>query len=149
MQAALAQTTNEVFISLVEINHEDLAQPIYLCDDSQDTISNGNTYTSFPFTFTLPNDESDQEPQVKLVLPNVDRRLIEMIRSITGGPTVKLSVVLASAPNDLALGPVMLKAVGAPYTAETIQLSLSFDSYSGEPLPHLTQSPQYFPSMFK
>lgn len=149
MQAALAQTTNEVFISLIEINHEDLQQPIYMCDDSQDTVSNGNTYISFPFTFTLPNDESEQEPQVKLVLPNVDRRMIEMIRSISGGPTVKMSVVTASDPDDLAFGPVLLKATSAPYTAETIQLSLNFDAYSGEPLPHLTQSPQYFPSMFK
>jgi hypothetical protein len=41
---------------LLEISHPQLAVPIRICNDTQDIVSNGNTFTAMGFRVSLPDD---------------------------------------------------------------------------------------------
>lgn len=147
MRSALAQETNEVWVALLKITHPSISN-IYLCDNTEAVTSNGQAYAAFPFSFTIPTDEQDQEPTVKLTISNVDRTLVDDIRAIQGGPVLWLSLVMRRTPNVVEYGPVRLKATAVTYTAEALQMTLGIDRLTGEPIPFLTFSPEYFPGLF-
>ena len=52
--AVFAAQTGEAFLVLLELNHADLATPIRVTSDAVATVSNGDTYTPFPFFISLP-----------------------------------------------------------------------------------------------
>jgi hypothetical protein len=153
MASALAQTSNQVWATLIEVSHPTWAQPFYFCDDRVDITStlpgSSKVFKQFPFSFTRPADDPEQEPQVTLVLPNIDRRIIGELRAVSSGPVIRLWVVLTGTPNVAEYGPIRLKFLSATYTAEALQLSLGVDSLSGEPIPMLTFTPEYFPALFR
>lgn len=158
MRSALAQTSSEVWVTLIEITHPSIVTPIRLCDNTVDTLSRVNastgdtaqyTFTAYPFTITLPTDEAERDPRVTLIVPNINRLLIADIRAIQGGPLLRLWTVLASTPDIYEFGPARLKAMSAEYDAQSVQLTLGIDSFLGEPLPWATFSPEYFPAMFR
>ena len=88
--------TEEVFLVLLELDHDDFNNPLRLVNNDVDIISNGNLFTAFPFEITLPNDEENIIPQAKLKIDNTDRQIVQAIRSIGSDPIdVLLQVVLA------------------------------------------------------
>jgi Domain of unknown function (DUF1833) len=153
LKSALAQNTDEVWVCLLEINHASLSEPIFLCNDNVNTSStvatgSAKTFIAFPFEATLPAEEAEQEPRVRLTVSNVDLRLVTLIRSITGGPTVRLWLVLAGSPNVAEYGPVKLRANSVTINADVVQMDLGVDAYTGEPIPWASFTPEYFPGLF-
>jgi len=69
--ACNAQQTDEAFIMLVTIDHDDLAEPIRLNDSGENQVSNGETYLASPIQVTLAEDSADRLPQVKIVMDNI------------------------------------------------------------------------------
>ena len=87
--------TEEVFLVLLELSHALIVPPLRLVNNDVDITSNGNLFTAFPFEITLPNDEENIIPQAKLKIDNVDRQIVDVIRSIGTDPVdVLLQVVL-------------------------------------------------------
>ena len=150
MTSALKQETDEVWVATMRITHPSISPDIFLCDNTKPVTVNGQLYQPFPFAFTMPPDEPEQEPTVNLTVSNVDRRLITDIRSIEGGPVLWMSLVLHSdSPvTNVEYGPVRLKATAVTYTADTITMTLGIDKLTGEPIPYLTFSPEFYPGLF-
>jgi hypothetical protein len=147
-QAVNSQQTAEVFIMLIEISHTDMASTLRVSSDAVDTISNGNTYTNYPFELNLPNETADELPTTTLRIDNVDRVLINAFRSISTPPTVNIKVVLASDPDTVEVDFSGFDMVNTTYDALTITGNLQFKSYMMEPFPGERFNPNEFPALF-
>jgi hypothetical protein len=149
MRSALAQNTGEVWVTLLKVEHADLPAPLYFCDNNEAVVSGGNSHQPAGFVLTLPSDESEREPTSSLAMQNVDRALIDEVRSISSGPTFEAALALASSPNTIEYGPARLKAKTASYNASTLTFTLGFDAFEVEPLPWVKFTPEFFPGLFK
>ena len=150
-QAAVnAQETSEVFLVLLEIYHADIGPPttLYFVNNYEDVVSNGNTYTGFPFGINLPADIDDRLPEVQLSIDNIDRSIISEIRGLSGPPTITLKVILASTPNTIEAGPFDLTLRRVDYDAYTITGTLEVEDILNEPYPGDAFTPQNFPGLF-
>jgi len=147
-QAVFAQETNQIFLILLVIDHTDLASPIRVVNRYSNIESNGETYIGYPFEIDLPEDTSDNIPEVNLTIDNIDRQIVDAIRTCSGPPTATLSIILASAPNTVEYGPIDMTIRSTQYNAMTVTATISPDSVLNEPYPGDLYSPQNFPGLF-
>lgn len=140
--------TAEVFLHLLEIDHADLVTPIRLVDNTEDIVSNGDTYTAFPFSVSLPPDQEGELPRVQLVVDNVTQLLIAEVRSIATAFTVSLSVVMASDPDTVEAGPWAFEAKSVEYDVQRLTFTLAYESLLQEPFPYPIYSPVDYPGLF-
>ncbi len=142
------QETSECFILLVTIDHADLAAPIRASSDGVDTVSRGNTFVSFPFELTLPSSSDEEPPQAKLVIDNVDRQIVQAIRSISSPPSVLMEIVLASDVDTVEIDCPDFELINVDYDSLTVQGVLTQERFLSEPYPHLKMTPANFPGLF-
>ena len=147
-EAVASQETGEVFLLLLTINHNTLSEPIRLVSDTKDVVSRGNTYIAYPMGIILPDDTDSGGPQVSIVIDNVDRSIIQTVRTLTTPPSVSIEVVLASTPDvvEAAFYNFIFRNITA--NALTVSGTLSIDNFSGEPFPGDTLTPGKFPGLF-
>lgn len=82
-----------VLICFMEITHESLPEPIRVCSDVVDYVYEGNTFIGFPFEFEILND-TDNLPQGKINIQNVDRRIGESILPLRSSVQVRLILMM-------------------------------------------------------
>ena len=135
IESAQALTTSEVWLLLLEIDHADLAAPFYLVNNTESILHDGNTYLAYPFSVILAEDTGDKLPTVKLTIDNVDRALVDTIRSISDSPSVNIKLVLASQPSiiELEISELVLREV--EYDAFTITGTLFADDILNSRFP--------------
>jgi len=145
----MAQSTNEALITLLRIYDPDAspAWDIYLCDDESDITSNGQVYTAFQFSATMPSD-TGSDPRTNITLSAVDQTIIDDLRSVNEPPMVDLSMILLSTPDTVEIGPLSMRVTSFTATERTITLVARFDSWKLEGFPWVRFSPQYFPGLF-
>jgi len=149
LASILAESTSEVWLIALKIDHVDLASPIYLVHNNQDLTLGGQAHTAYPFSVSLPSDDVDAPPTAKLIVDNISRTLIDEIRSVTGeSPTFELSVYLASDTATPQIGPVTLDSRSADYDTETISINLKVEDLGVEPYPYKSFTPEKFPGLF-
>lgn len=100
IESSQAQATDETWLTLLEIVHPKLTPSIRVANNTEDVVSRGETFVAFPFEVVLQTDDGEHLPQISLTIGNVDRTLVEAIRSIEDPPSVNLSVILASRPDN-------------------------------------------------
>jgi len=149
IQASLAQQTDEVFLVLLEVDHPSLGTPLRFVNDSQDIVSELNTYTAFPFEVKLPDDQEGREPRAEVRIDNVSRELIDEIRSIQDPFTITFRVVLASSPSTIEWGPLEFLSQGVVYDANQITFAVVYSVFAEEPFPYQVFDTINFPGMFK
>lgn len=163
--AMYQQQTDEVLLALIVIAHDDLASPIRVCSNVEDitqggivyddegvvttdagtvTDGSGDTYTAFPFEVELP----DPEGLAILSICNVDRQIVEAIRTIDSPPTVTLSLVLADSPDVVEAGPFEFELTDVTYDALIVSGTLSFDHFLDEIWPGDRFTPGQFAGLF-
>lgn len=131
LQAVLAQSTEQVFLECLTITHADLTTPLRFVNDLQDLARTAGTYTAFPFQVTGMRQSSDQLPQMRITIDNVDQRVVLALRSLSGSRTdisVAYDVVLAGAPNVVEYGPVDFRVDNVGISPAAVSLDLSFHS---------------------
>ena len=147
--AIYAQQTNQVFHILLEIAHADMASTLRFVNNTANVTSNGDVYTAYPFLIDFPPaDDPDQLPTVRLFIDNIDRSIVEQLRSISSAPTIDVSVVLASSPNTVECGPLQFTLRSIDYDAQVITAELGFENILNEPFPAGTFTPTDFPGLF-
>jgi len=153
-----AQEAGEVPVFLIRITHPVLAAPELLSTDPTErlsvtpliygTRSRGEEYRFLPMTLPLPDEKDDATPMVRLVLDNVGRELVNLLRSSTIPALFRIELVLASAPDDIEVELPLLEMVAADYDDGQITLTLTLNGLTTEPFPYLTFSPATFPGLF-
>lgn len=101
ISALFASETDEVFLVLITITHDDLVETIRVTSDAVDTVSNGNTFYAYPFDIQLPSDEENSPPRASLVIDNVSREIADSLRSISTPASFKMEVIRAADPDTI------------------------------------------------
>lgn len=157
-RALFAQEAGEVPVFLLTITHTTLADPILLSTDPSSrittdplvygTVSRGQTFLYAGVGLQLPDEQDATAPAAKLVVENVTRDLIPLVRSIQTPAQVKIEAVLASAPDTVEITFPSLDLTNLQYDMATLQFDLTMDALTTEPYPSGTFGPANFPGLF-
>lgn len=128
-KAIFSSQTSEVFLTLLEIDHDTLTTPFRFVANNENIVSNGNTYYRSAFEYELPEDSSGTVAGMSITICNVDRQIIETIRTVTGTPTIAVSIVLASDPDTIEYGPLSFYLETSTYSALTISATLTSNAH--------------------
>lgn len=146
--ALFAQETAEVFLVLLTVEHQDLAEPIRVVNNTEDITSRGHLFVGWPFEVTLPDSDPQQVSRATLRIDNVDRQITAAIRGLTSSPTLTFEVIMASTPDvvEVSFGNMQLESV--QYDALEISGELTYENVLIEPYPGDSFTPQNFPGLF-
>lgn len=154
----------EVEVALFSITHPSIDGAIRLSTDpttrlSDDPLQYGTISTwdggsaEDPFLFILaaagfPSDVEDAPSSTTLIVDNVDRRIADMLRALSGRATLHMAVVLASDPNVLEVEFRNMKIVSSDGNAQSITLQVSREPIEGESVPKDRFTKARFPGLF-
>jgi len=147
--AALEQNTDEVFLWLLTIEHQESSTTFRLVNNLDDIVSRGNTYMAFPFQFVLPEDDGETLPTIQISIDNVSLELIEIIRTYGTGITITAEIIMASMPNAVEYSIDDLSLVDATYNSQSITLTAQIQDLLNQRFPADDYLPRTFPGMFK
>lgn len=143
-----AQETDEAFLVLLTIDHDDFSVPIRVCSDAVDVTSRSNSYVSFPFDLVLPDDTDNQSPRARLTIDNVDRQVVQAIRQIDTAPSVLIEIIRAADPDTVEASFPDFIMTDISYDALTVSGELTLEDFTAEPFPAGVFSPAEFPALF-
>jgi hypothetical protein len=157
--AGNAEQTNEVWVFLITVEHEALEDgperfssnaTERLSDDPlrYGTTSRGNVYEFLPLSMVLPDDSEGVPPALKLVLDNVLRQAVPLLRSITTPAAVTVEMVLASDPDTVEVSYPAFDLVNSDYDAQGVSIDLTVNALANEPYPAGTFTPGGFGGLF-
>ncbi len=148
LTAINSQETDEIFLTLLTISHGDLSTPYYFVNNTVDIVSRGNTFIAYPFDLPLPDSIGESIPNVSLKIDNVDRRIVDTLRSFLSPPSLKIEVVLASSPDIVELGPLDMIILKADYDVMLIEAMIVYDNNMMDLFPSDRYIPSLFPGLF-
>ena len=136
------------FLILATITHDDIST-IRLAQNTEDVVSRGNTFTAFPFEVLLPEQRADRLARATLEFCNIDRLLVPLLRSVHTPPSIRIEIVLASAPDVVEYGPYDYSVLGSNYDAQTARLECAHEDILNEPFPRDRFTPNTAPGVFR
>lgn len=143
-----AETTDELWLLLLTIEAEGLSEPIRVVNDREDLFSRGQRFLAYPFEIDLPGDDGETVARVTLRIDNVDRRIVEPIRTATGLPAVTLEVVRRAEPDAVEAGPFVMAIVEARADALTVEAECVFEDVLSAAFPAGQYTPADYPGLF-
>lgn len=93
----------EIIVVLIEIQHDDLSEPVRLCNQMADFTSNGNVYKARKIACSMPNEFSDETPTFTLTVDSPDHYLSLLCFPLDTQKTftIALSLVIKSDPDAI------------------------------------------------
>lgn len=101
LEQQISDHADDPLLYLLTIAHDDLPEPMRFVRNHVDIVSRGMTFTAFPFDFVRPGDGENGPSRARLAIDNVDRRIVEAVRSLATPPVLVIEVILASAPDTV------------------------------------------------
>lgn len=147
IEALYAQETDVILRQLLTITHPTLTVPIRVHDGLEEVTSRGNVYTPFPFEIHIPPTDRDELPQVRLRFDNVERTLVNTLRSVGDPPLVTLEIVTSEDPDTVEAGPWRFTWRSEEYTAEVVEGRLAFEDVLNDPFPFARFIPATHPAL--
>jgi len=141
------QTSSNPFLTLITLSHASFAT-LRIVNNSENIISRGDTFLSFPVKITLPTDDGTSEREVQLEMDNAGLDLITEIRSVTTPIDVKLEMILASTPDTVEIAIEELKIRNITYNARSIRGNLYFVDFLNTEMTSEKYTPILFPGIF-
>ena len=146
--AFYSQETGEAVLILLTLSHADLPAPIRVTSDAVDTVSRGDPFLAFPFQITLPDDDDERPPEMRLTIDHVGREIVDAVRSINTPATVLLEIVLGSDTDTVEVAFPDFELVDVTMDALTVSGRLTLESFEIEPYPAGLMNPTDFPGLF-
>jgi hypothetical protein len=140
--------TDDAFLILMTFTHAELAEPIRVSSDAVDTTSRGQLFVSYPFDLALPDDDEQRAPRARLVIDNVDRQIVAVLRGLTSSPVLTLEIVRAAEPDTVEAVFHDFRLRNVRYDSHIIQAELTIEDFTAEPYPAGSFSPSLFPGIF-
>lgn len=138
---------SDLHLVLLTIAHPDLPAPIRVVNNTENVISNGQTYVAFPFNISLPESRDDAPPRAHLSISNVSQEIGQAIRSIVDPPFVTIRVIRQATPDVVEMIHQGLRLTGVSYNASAVSGDLVREDFVVEPYPAVTYSPAEFPGL--
>ena len=149
-KSTLAQVNSkETPLILLEIDHPELAEPIYIVNDTQDVVSNTITYIAFPFICKLPDDFENQLPKASISITNVGKELMYWIETTSGGQgsTCTFKQILRSNP-DVVEWEITMSLFNVQVDVQNVSAELGFENLFGKPAISMKYRPDNSPGLF-
>ena len=145
---AVADDSDDPTLPLLTILHADLPEPIRLVANTVDIVSRGWLFTAFPFELTLPGASDGGDTPARLVIDNIDQRIVQLIRALSTPPSIIIEVIQASEPNvvEMSLPPMKIFAASADRNAVEIDLNGSGEDQA-EALMQWECTPSLLPAL--
>lgn len=122
--------------------------PILLVNNFEPVTSRGQTFQPYPFSLTLPNDDTTKTPTVTIVIDNVDRLLVEMVRGLPSAPNVKVELITSKFPDLVEREIDYLKVRSVEYDAFRITFTLEIQNVMARQFPEGSYDPVQYPDLF-
>jgi hypothetical protein len=110
--------------------------------------SRSQDFIFLPMEISLPTEEEAQAPRCSIVLRDVTKYVIPIVRTIVGPPKVKMELVLSKTPDIVEATFNGFYISSFSYNADSVTADLSMIDYEREPFPMHSFTPAYFPGMF-
>ena len=156
-QEAYKQETDVVTIALLTFESDELPEPIYVASDAFEmlptaqvdgVLSNGIEFIYMPFEIWLPRDDKTGTVSAKLMIENIDRVIVETVRSIRQPVHVKIQLVLSRDVDTVEREFKNFQLSNVRYDAMVVEGSLNLEYWGLEPFPSGRFVPAGFPGMF-
>lgn len=147
--------TDEVLITLVTVDHPDLAGgPLRLSSDEVDTVSRGETYVARAFSILPPDDVDGRQRPARFSVPVVRAPggagdPVAVLRQIETPPTITIELVLASQPDVVDVSWPNLELTDFDVEAEILSGSLRRKQVAGVGVPYKRFTPALVPGLFR
>ena len=142
-----AQESDVPFLMLVTLTHPSFST-IRLVNNSEDIVSNGETFIAFPMRIRLPMDDGESTREVSIEFDNVSLALIDELRTVTSPIDVKVDMILSSNPDDIQISLDELKMRNVTYNKQIVSARLYLDSFLNVELTSERYSPKLYPGLF-
>lgn len=146
--AVFAAQTGQAFILYIKIDHADLPAPIRVNSDAVVYVRDGENWHPFPFAVAMPPERDDRLAGVQLIIDNIDRSIVNAVRSVSSAPTITLEVAMGSSPETLEAGPFVYTLKNAKWDAHTVEGDLAFEDILNEAFPGGSFTPQTHQGLF-
>ena len=155
-----APETGTVLVLLLTLTHPDWDEPVRISTDPTNritatttdvvygTTSRGDAYYFLPLQITLPSQTEEGPLRMRVVLDNVNRDLVAILRALSSPPSVDVDLVSTTAPNAVLASWPQFLLVNVDYSAETISGELVLETLFHEPFPAGTFTPSEFVGLF-
>ncbi len=136
-------------VTMLEISHSLLPEPVRVVRDTLDLISNGHTYIAVPFRFIFPDEKDDEAPRASIAIDNVGRELMQWLEVSGGGQgaKVKMMQVLRSAPDTVEIQ-IEMDIISVTASPKEVVAELGFENIFFKPLCRAQYRPDTHPGMF-
>lgn len=140
--------TSYCFLTLAEINSDELASPIYLVNNNENILSNGNTYIKCQFEFSPPAEVDGTPQNASIALDGVDRSIIEIIQAINDPLTVTISVIEVTNPDTIEFGAWEFTLRNVSFNYAKVTGDLVFQTYLSDNTGTLKYNNINFPGLY-
>lgn len=148
MAAMFGNETNEVFLVIAEITHADMTT-VRIVNNTEDIISNGDTYVAFPFEIIFPNEDAKKLSRSTMRLCNVNQEIIAEIFDLDSPAAIDVSVIMASDPDTIEAGPFSYLIRDISFDAILLTAQLAYEDVLNELIPGHTMNPSTFGAVFE
>jgi Domain of unknown function (DUF1833) len=145
--AALASSSDVAWLALLTIAAAG-EPPLYVVNNSVPIVSRGIVFNPYPFTITLPVDDSETLPSAVLTISNLDGAIIEFVRGQLVAPTIVVEIVTSAYPDVVEKSLAFLKLVSVSYDAMQLTGTLNVDDFLTQGFPAESYVPPQFPGLF-
>lgn len=142
----LSQESGDPFLTLLTLQNGTTV--IRLVSNSSDIVSNGETFTAIPMKLTLPTDDGETARSFKIVIDNIMLDLIVLLRTVVGGVTAKVDMILASTPDVIQMSYENLALSAITYDKTSITATFSLDNFLQIAMTSEQYTPSNFPGIF-
>ena len=153
--------TDELNLILLSFSHEDLTQlglenpslgvengTLNFVNYDRDIVSNGVTYKAYPFSWTDPEQGDNSRSVARLRIDNIDQRIVQVLRSISGEIRVRAQLVLASDPDTVEREYPAFVVPFADWNILSVGADLTTRTGENEPVSAWTLNPRFSPALF-
>lgn len=146
-EAITAQATSEVPLVLLTLDHETFTSPVRVVNNTVAISSNGNVFQPYPFEVEFPS-ETDRIQEARVRIDNVNRLVIEKVRTIQSPAEATFQIVLASDPDTIEQEYGPLQVLNADISLQTVTFSIGAEPVAYEQFPPARYTPQVAPGLF-
>lgn len=147
-KAAYSGLTDEAFLTLLTIDHPNLAAPIRVVNNMVNITSRGDIYQAFPFSIALPTEVTARTATATLTISAIDQQIMNAIRSVDSPPTITAEPIRASDPDTVDRVYIMEVAGVQSPDPSTVTLTLIYDSTFYDRYPNPTFGVDGFPGLY-
>lgn len=147
--AATAQRTSEIILDFIVFSHPDLVTPLRFVNNKEDVVRGGDTYEGFNFEAILPDNVPDRSPLATIKVENIDRQMVEAIRTLSGLKqiTITINQALYSTPDTTERGPYEFILFDVDYDRKFISGRMGYDNHMEDRFPNKSMTVRNQPGL--